>query len=208
MCGRFNVDVSVPEMRSLLEELGHVPGAPRVKTGEIFPTNVAAVLAAGEGRAGPRPMVWGFPRWDGKGVVFNARAETAGTKPLFRDALLHRHVAVPCTGFYEWKAAPGKQKKNKYLFRETGRELMYLAGLYGVFPREDAAVPERFTILTTEANQSMAPYHNRMPVLLHAEETEVWLRGGPAPAFLERIPFEVEAEAAEPASSPGHGGTA
>ena len=50
---------------------------------------------------------WGLiPSWandpTGAASMINARSETAGTKPAFRDALKSRRCLIPADGFYEW----------------------------------------------------------------------------------------------------------
>ncbi|WP_300832513.1 SOS response-associated peptidase family protein, partial [uncultured Bilophila sp.] len=97
MCGRFNIDPTPTKMRAILDALG--PQASLIKTGDIYPGDVAPVLALATEGMEARAMSWGFPRWDGRGVVFNARAETALVKPMFRKALRACPVVVPTTGF-------------------------------------------------------------------------------------------------------------
>lgn len=196
MCGRFSLDPRIAEIRAILEEIDREQGDVPLKTGEIFPTDVVPVLRAQQGHVQTRAMSWGFPRWDGKGVVFNARAETALDKPLFRRALRDHPVVVPTTGFYEWKAVPGRRKKEKYLFRQTSTDIVYLAGFAKALPGDGIradGISECFTILTTDANPFMMDYHDRMPILLLSDEREVWLSGEKLTYFLEREPFGLEA---------------
>ena len=52
-------------------------------------------------------MRWGLiPSWAKDSSVaasmINARAETASTKPAFRDAVKSRRCLIPADGFYEW----------------------------------------------------------------------------------------------------------
>jgi putative SOS response-associated peptidase YedK len=49
------------------------------------------------------------------------------------------------------------------------------AGLWERWEGEDGRVIESCTILTTEANELMSPIHDRMPVILHPDEYELWL---------------------------------
>jgi putative SOS response-associated peptidase YedK len=52
-------------------------------------------------------MRWGLiPSWakspSGAAGMINARAETADTKPAYRDPLKLRRCLIPADGFYEW----------------------------------------------------------------------------------------------------------
>lgn len=168
MCGRYSLapDESA-EIMKIVREVQNRFGAASIRTGEIFPTNPAPVLMAEEGSGpAPRPLVWGFPGFKGKGVIINARGETALDKPMFRKSVLERRCVVPTTGFYEWD-----KSKQKFLFRLPESGTLYLAGLWNSFAGE-----ERFTILTTAPNDTIINVHDRMPVLLRPEDLEPWLR--------------------------------
>jgi putative SOS response-associated peptidase YedK len=78
-----------------------------LKTGEIFPTDLAPVLRTEGGVLSAVPMVWGFPRWNGGGVN-NARAETAADKNMFCAAVFFRPAGGTQHGFFEWKRTGGK----------------------------------------------------------------------------------------------------
>ncbi len=192
MCGRFALDPTVPAVRAILDAISERFAALHFKTGEIFPTDSSLVLVEEDGKMMPKAMIWGFPRWDGKGVVFNARAETALSKSLFSKALRTQRVVVLTSGFFEWTAEPGRKKKVRHLFRTPGKGVTGLAGFFSTFEHE-GLLQERYTILTTAANEAMMPYHERMPILLHRDEWEDWLRGAHWEKFLSRIPFALEA---------------
>lgn len=196
MCGRFTLDPNEPDVLDILDGINQDQHRLSMSTGEIYPTNIVPILVRNGESIEARPMIWGFPKWGGQsGVVFNARAETALEKPMFRKALMEHPAVVVTTGFYEWQAVPGQKKKIKYLFREHGQHMLYLAGCYNIFESRDGTgeKEEHFTILTTDANDSMQKYHNRMPVLLHPGEKEAWLKSERRSEFLERVPFEVDA---------------
>ncbi len=197
MCGRYYLEIEESEIREIIAEI-EKRGANEhpemaVKTGEIFPTNLAPIIAMYEDGIRPGAMMWGFPRWNAPGVVFNARQETALSKNMFRKSLLERRVAVPTSGFFEWKSVPGQKKKDKYLFREPGSSILYLAGFYNIFSDKDGPIAERFTILTTAPNDSMEPYHNRMPVLIERSEIKDWIMDNDFQKYLERVPGKLEA---------------
>jgi putative SOS response-associated peptidase YedK len=184
MCGRYTVftEDEVIEMREIINEVNqryiNTAELAAMKTGEIFPTNVVPVLAQGTGDVEARLMTWGFPKWQDAGVIINARAETALEKQMFRSSLLQRRCVVPSTGFYEWKHEGGKSKKDKYLVTLPGEDMLYMAGFYNTF-RDKLGKPFiGFVILTAEANDSMAPLHDRMPVVLSADQRGRWLADG------------------------------
>lgn len=192
MCGRFDVDQSNREIDRLLSQLP--ADGPKVKVGEVFPTNNSLTLVLRNGAIAPEAMAWGFPRWDGKGVIFNARSESALQKPLFKKALLQNPAVIPATGFYEWRQNPLTDRKDKFRFSVPDQELLYLAGFWNTFA--DEAVPRHFTILTTAANQSMQPYHSRMPILIVKEEILPWLTGEKRQQIMAREPGPVLASGA------------
>ena len=166
MCGRYSLapDHS-KEIAQIVAEIQTRFGAASIHTGEIYPTNAAPVLLPGKQKMTPKPMTCGFPSFKGKGVIINARGESALDKPMFRRCLLERRCVIPTTGFYEWD-----KQKHKYYFRLPGQEKLYLAGLWNDFQGE-----ERFVILTTAPNDTIINVHDRMPVLLTDDEVEPWL---------------------------------
>ena len=72
-------------------------------------------------------------------------------------------------------------------------EPMALAGLW-----ESKRTPEgelrTCTIITTEPNEAVRPFHDRMPAVLKPEEFDAWLSGEPAKAIIPLLaPIEAEA---------------
>jgi len=177
MCGRYTVftEEEIIEMNAIIAEVSQRFGYKPVATGEIFPTNLAPVLWMEANRLSPKPVLWGYPKWDGKGVIINARAETALEKNMFRKSLLERRCVIPSTGFYEWQHVEGKKKKDKYLLRLPESKMLYMAGMTGFFKDATGQPYEAYCILTTASNESVQPIHDRMPVILMPDEREAWL---------------------------------
>ena len=153
------------EIREIIEEVQK--NNPEIKTGEIFPTNSAPILMLNGNKLMPEAVKWGFPDFRGKGVIINARAETAPEKPMFRRSLEGKRCIIPSCGFYEWSHSG---PKSKYQFNLPESGVLYMAGLYNEYNGE-----RRFTILTTAANKSIAGIHNRMPVVLTRPEMDQWI---------------------------------
>lgn len=163
MCGRYTGnEEDSDEIRAIYSRTRvEYPDTP-LATGEIFPTDTVPVLTGAEQT--PRPAVWGYPRFDGRGVIINARAESVSEKPSFRDSFLNRRCVVPTTGYYEWS-----KDKVKYRFNLPGTRLLYLGGVWKAFP--DGV---RFVILTTAPNASVSDVHPRMPLVLTDETVGLW----------------------------------
>ena len=108
--------------------------------------------------------------------MINARAETVAEKPAFRNALKKRRCLVLADGYYEWqKTATGKRP---YRIVLTSGEPFAMAGLWETWRDPQGNVVPSCTIITTSANDYLAPIHNRMPVILHRELEELWLDTG------------------------------
>lgn len=166
MCGRYTLYTGeqAEEIRQIIDIAQRQVNG-QLKLGEVFPSDRAPILVANQNKVVVRTAIWGFPGFQGKGLLINARSETAEERPTFREALLHHRCVVPTTGFYEWS-----KDKEKYLFQYEDSPVVYLAGLWGEFDGK-----RRYTILTTEPNQAVVAVHNRMPVLLSHDRIRMWL---------------------------------
>lgn len=188
MCGRFGFDISDKEIEDMFGEAEKVSGIEIPLKKEIAPTNLAPVLVRKGDTREAHAMAWGFPKWKGTGVVFNARAETALEKSMFAKSLRERPAVIPTSGFFEWQDAPGQKRKPRFIFTDPNDKITWLAGFWNTYREESGLAPERFVILTTDANQGMAPYHDRMPITLERNEIQAWLDGTALMQVLERVP--------------------
>jgi putative SOS response-associated peptidase YedK len=110
--------------------------------------------------------------------MINARAETVATRNAFRPALEARRCLVPADGFYEWKAVPGRPKKQPMFIHRADGNPMAFAGLWERWrdrSHPDAPWLHSCTVITTTANDLMAPIHDRMPVILDPATWAAWL---------------------------------
>jgi putative SOS response-associated peptidase YedK len=145
----------------------------------IAPTQPVLIVRAALGGGREQYLVrWGLiPSWvkDPRAfsTLINARSETAGEKPSFRGAMRHRRCLVPTTGFYEWTGQPGAKKP--HLIRPRHGGLMAMAGLAEHWVGADGSELETMAILTTAANATMQPIHDRMPVILNPADFDLWL---------------------------------
>ena len=198
MCGRYAIQFEEEnvEFREIIESINQkyagTEALARMKTGEIFPTETVPVLIKENSRSSPLLMEWGFPRWQGPGVIINARAETAAEKATFRDSILSRRCLLPSTGFYEWTHAKDKKNREKFLLRLWENPVLYMAGIYKGFKNKEGAVLSSFVILTTAANEWVSPLHNRMPLILSKEQSARWLQSDAAALDILSLPCETQ----------------
>jgi putative SOS response-associated peptidase YedK len=126
-------------------------------------------------------MRWGLiPSWaknsSAAASMINARAETAATKPAFRDALKSRRCLMPADGFYEWSRT-GKAKQ-PYCFEVNEGKLFAFAGLWERWKDPSGQWVKSCSILTTTPNAVTSAVHDRMPVILHPDSYDLWLDPG------------------------------
>ena len=140
--------------------------------------------------------------------LINARSETVAEKPSFRSAYRRRRCLIPADGFYEWQRL-GKIRQ-PWLFGLRDGAPFALAGLWerwtvpegaeltGSLAELGAGDPvETCTILTTAANETVAPVHGRMPVILPRDACDPWLAG----EDVSLAPFAADAMTAHPVST-------
>jgi len=95
---------------------------------------------------------------------------------MFRDAFKRRCCIVPASGFYEWTGSKGD--KTPHLFSAAdGSPILAFEGLWERWKNPEGEEVLSCTIIVSGASAWMAPYHNRMPVLLHESYISGWLDG-------------------------------
>ena len=177
MCGQYYVDdETAREIEKIVRDLDRKLHVER--TGDIRPSQRAAVIKGENEHLMADCMAWGFPRFDGKGLLINARAESAMERKTFRNSVQHRRCIIPAKGFYEWD-----KSKEKFSFERYDSPVLFMAGCYNQYDQD------RFVILTTDANPSVSPVHDRMPLILEPDELESWVLDDGATEFiLHKIP--------------------
>lgn len=191
MCGRF---VSSSSADAISKFFGaSFEGEALPADFNVAPTqDVYAVVADDSGQRVLQTFHWGLvPSW-AKDVkigskMINARAETLAEKPAFKSLFKKHRLLIPMDGFYEWQAGTeggpttkaGKPIKTPmFIHRRDGNPLA-VAGLWATWRDRntgpDAPWLHSCTVITTDANETMAPVHNRMPVILPADRWTEWL---------------------------------
>ncbi len=196
MCGRYHVnDETANEIEKLIRQIdGHLAAASaasidKITAGDIFPGKDAPILMGNERHISCKWQHWGFPMPQessppqNRRLVFNARCESVLDRPMFRDSVRHRRIVIPAAWFYEWNC-----RKEKSTFRRKEDSALFLAGLCKQYPDG-----EHFVILTTRANASMQPVHDRMPLILEREEILTWISDSASVRqLLHKIPCLLE----------------
>lgn len=173
MCGRITLRTLPQSFAEFMAGLKFPTVQPRYN---IAPTQPILCVLNQHQQPTCVDLSWGLiPSWEKAPARarrhFNARSETAAEKPSFRAAFKKRRCAILADGFYEW-AIEGKRKLPFHMTRADSR-LLWIAGLWE--PCDDNAGPgNNCAILTTSANDFMAPLHHRMPVILQEDDVPMW----------------------------------
>jgi len=178
MCGRFARAAELEAINRLLRfdtsELTELH--PRYN---VAPSQAVAAVRVEDGRRALVSLRWSLiPSWakDAKIAysLINARAENVAEKPAFRAAFKSRRCLIPATSFYEWQKT-GTKHKQPYSIGMRDGALFAFAGLWESWHRGDGEAIQSCTILTTEANATVRPIHDRMPVIIAPTDFAAWL---------------------------------
>ena len=176
MCSRFALKSAPEIIRATFGHLNRPNFPPRFNIAPTQPIHIVRTAAGGA-----RELVlmrWGLlPSWvrdpHDFTTLINARGETAAEKPSFRAAMRHRRCLIPADGFMEWTGQRGA--KRPFYLRRPDEGLLAFAGLWELWQGADGSEIESAVILTTQANATLSPLHNRMPVILDPEQFDAWL---------------------------------
>lgn len=176
MCGRFAIGVDAATLVEVFE-LAHASAY--TPHDDVAPTMVAPVILDSVKRGGwtAEPFRWGLVPAFADALsfgrrTFNARSETAASKPAFRNAAARRRCVVPVSAYFEWQKVDGGKQKHRVT---AGAGLSALAGLWERWRDPNGAPVHTFSILTRDAPESIAWLHDRAPVRVARDDIGRWL---------------------------------
>jgi putative SOS response-associated peptidase YedK len=191
MCGRF---VSASSPQRIAAYFGAVNEVESLgENYNVAPTNeIYGVVAGDDGKPELQVFQWGLiPVWAKERKIgqqmINARAETLAEKPAFKGVFKKHRCIIPMDGFYEWTAGveggpvtkAGKLAKQPHFIRRLDGEPLAVAGLWSAWKDRtegpDAKWLHTAAVVTTSANATMEPIHDRMPVILPKAMWDMWL---------------------------------
>ena len=182
MCGRFTIRTA-PRVK--LPGVVAEPGLPFAARYNIAPTQDVYVVADFGNGPELTTLSWGLiPAQSGDGKRFiNARSETIESKPSFRESYKRRRCLILADGFYEWKRSGSS--KRPYYFQLSDESPFAFAGIWDSWGTKGRITA--CAIVTTVANETLKPIHNRMPVILHPDEYRHWLSPQTDPTSLRKL---------------------
>ena len=174
MCGRFVLHTPPPA----LAEYFDIDAIPDLAASyNIAPSQPVAAVRVLEQHREMAMLRWGLlPSWAKAAKtnysMINARAETVAEKPAYRAAFRQRRCLIPADGFYEWRQTPDGKQPYYICMRQDG--VFALAGLWERWIGPDEKI-DSCTIIVTQANDTIRPVHERMPVIIRPADFDQWL---------------------------------
>lgn len=188
MCGRFTL--KTPLGKWLFELFGEQVSSelPSVQPRfNIAPTQsiLIATRRPSDGTFQFEFARWGLvPSWakdmEFGATLINARLETLASKPAFRSAFKRSRCGVIADGYYEWQELDKRRKQPFWIHRKQDAPFV-IAGLADLNQQIEPDKPIRSaTIVTTDSNDSLSVFHDRMPVVLDSlEKILAWISDDP-----------------------------
>jgi putative SOS response-associated peptidase YedK len=175
MCGRFVIKSSPDEIR---EFFGFTERPNFPQQFNVAPTQPIPLVRVERNSRHFALARWGLiPSWvkDPRNfaLLFNARVEGIADKPAFKAAIRRRRCLVPADGFYEWRRE-GKTRRPFFIRRRDGAP-MALAGIWETWIDRDGGEIDTAAVITCAANATLAPIHDRMPVIIEPKDFAIWL---------------------------------
>ncbi len=181
MCGRFTLALSLEDLKTIVSARYDILSldlsnyTPRYNIAPSQPV-LSIINDGSHDRLGH--LKWGLvpPFADDQKVgyaLINAKAETLVYKQSFKPSLEKRRCLILADGFYEWQKTDRGKIPHRFIIKDE--PLMAFAGLWSIFTTKDGQKLYTCAIVTTRANNIMAPIHDRMPVILSREQQKIWL---------------------------------
>lgn len=170
MCGRFMLDSDIEDIlrqyRIIKSQIGEY------EKGDFYPSQKAPIIVKDEGNL-LKSAKWGFPLYDSKKLVINARAESISEKQMFKNSFLSARCIIPASLFYEWKEENREKVKHEIYLKD--KKIISLGGIFKLITDDKGSRELSFVIITTEANKYMKDIHSRMPLIIDDDALDYWL---------------------------------
>ena len=179
MCGRFTLTVSPEELQAAFPNFdipGDIPPSYNIAPSQPIPVIV------NDGKNQLDFYRWGLiPFWTkpdkvGKFSLINARSETVSEKASFKTSFRRRRCLILADGFFEWSKSTSGKGKTPYYITLKDQSPFAFAGLWDVWNSPEGDSLKSACILTTNPNELVKAIHDRMPVILPAENFDSWLK--------------------------------
>ena len=172
MCGRYVITSAPEAIRALFRYWEQPDFPPRYN---VAPTQPVLIVRLATGVRSFALVRWGFiPAWvkDPRNftLLINARSESMADKAAFRNAMARRRCLFPADGFYEWQA-----RSRPHFIRPRRGGPIAFAGLWETWMGPNGEEVETACIVTTAANRTLAPIHDRMPAVIAPDALDMWL---------------------------------
>lgn len=151
---------------------------------KVAPSTLNPVVICESGKLDTQLYKWGYrPQWMTKDYMkakkrypfINARSETLFTTPAFRRAATTSRCLILADGFYEPKGPKGMNNRPYYFFQFPDERLFAFAGITTSYQDDVIGRIDSYAIVTTLANAVVSLVHDRMPVIIHPDDYDLWL---------------------------------
>ena len=184
MCGRFQLNTEFKDLPNLLKKDIPKGLSQRYEQQKLIQPGSPILVLKNEGKTQTSIMLWGFiSEWSkdpfnrSKPKPFNARSESVAEKKLFRTSWRHKRCLIPASGFIE---------KGHQITRKDS-QTFWLGGLWNRWMSKEGSELESCCVLTTEPNELVKQFHNRMPVIIPNGHEEEWIASVKKPNELKAL---------------------
>jgi putative SOS response-associated peptidase YedK len=145
-------------------------------------------------------MKWGLvPYWSKAPKAnfssINTRSDKLESSGAWREPWRHRRCLIPANFFFEWEPLTKEEEKKKvskpWVVSLRDDRLFAFGGIWdkwkGRGEDRNEIIIESFSIVTTDPNEVLEPFHNRCPLIIEPKDYERWL----APAESSHLPIDL-----------------
>ncbi len=187
MCNRYEAELSIERLRKLFPNASETwldktkKFKDEKKYDSLYPKSVVPVVTLKDGEYNFVSQMWGIrPEWKPSQMLTNTRSEKV-FDGYARDAFRFRRCLLPASAFFEFATVKGQSRKVPIRFEMTDKKPFCFAGIWESSMIDGIKIPT-CSMLTTEPNSTIREVHNRMPVILHESNYELYMTTPPSNA--------------------------